>query len=164
MQEVISNIVSKSKFSKKQAFETYMNKCLHYFEPMEDQTPRKNKSVIFRMDVFFKDIGTFINELGKDKKYETGATILFIIFEELGLNLDECECFILYHLRDLGKFRKKESTLLSELSSMWGQHKEYKLEGDDFSRAIRSLRDEKVINYRKGNLHLNPNVVIHYRN
>ncbi|MDB9787029.1 hypothetical protein OAB57_02900, partial [Bacteriovoracaceae bacterium] len=98
----------------------------------------------------------FVNDLGKDRKYEMGVNLLEVILSELELKNDRTECFILFHLRDLGKFRIKEAKLHQELMSLWGQYKDYKLNNADFSHSLKNLMRTKVVIYRRGSISLNP--------
>jgi len=167
MQEVIDNIVEKISFTKKDAFSVFLNQCIHPYtckeEEEERELQRQYKSVVFKMSFFFKNFSPFINENGRDKKYESGVEALFLISEELGIEIDKSECFILFHLRDQGKFKIKESKLLKELKDIWGQYKHYALDDQDFSAALRNLRDERIINYRKGSLLVSPTIILRYK-
>lgn len=169
IEETILNIVEKVKFNKKEHFGAFLGKCIHRFHREDEsdrESQRKHKSVVFKTDAFFKNFTSFQNEFGKDKIYLAGVEALHAICEELAIELEPEECFILYHLRGLGKFRMKEEKLYSELKGLWGQpqYKEFAIEDkQDFSAAIRALRDAKVVDYRRGNMTLNPTVIIRYR-
>lgn len=164
MQETIDSIVEKTNFSKKQLYSEFLRKCIHESNDSTRSTYAVHENVAFKLDAFFKGFSSFINEFGKDKKYEAGVEALSKICEELGIDMDKEECFILFHLRDLGKFRMKESKLLEELQTLWkSQYKEYAMIDQDFSHALKSLMRKKFIDYRRGNLHLNPTVIIRYR-
>ncbi len=166
IEQIIDNIVENANFHKKESFKQFLTKCIYqYYRPEEadKESTREYKSIVFKADYFYKNFSPFINEYGKDKKYEAGVKALSAICEELKIEISKDECFILFHLRDLGKFRIKEDKLLKELKSLWGQYKEYALEGQDFSHALRTLRNERVIQYRKGNILVSPTVIIRYR-
>ena len=166
MQEIIDNIIEKISFTKKDSFSMLLNQCIHTYtrkEEEEREQRRNYRSVIFKMDYFFKNFSPFINELGKDKKYEAGIEALSIISEELGIEIDKSECFILFHLRNQGKFKIKESKLLMELKKIWGQYKHYALDDQEFSAALRNLRNERAIDYRKGNLQISPTIILRYK-
>ena len=163
MKETIENIMENIKFSKKQNFEKFLNTCLHYSGDSSESTYSVHKNVVFKIDTFFKGFSSFINEFGKDKKYEAGVHAIKTICYELAIDIDEEECFIFFHLRDLGKFRMKESKLHDELKSLWGNYPQYKLSDQDFSYALKSLMRKKFIEYRKGNLHLKTSMIIRYR-
>ena len=164
MEEKFNKIVENISFKKKQLFKIHLDKCLSLYFPEKAEEDPRYTGVIFRIQDFFKGFTPFINEHGKDKKYEAGVEVLNLIFEELELEIDKEECFMIFHLRDLGKFRKKESDFLKELKGLWGTYKDYKLDDLEFSHALRNLRNNKIIKYRKGNLHLNQNIILYYKN
>ena len=116
------------------------------------------------MDELFKGFRDFQNFYGRDKKYRAAVHALSIIFEELGIEIEPEECFILYHPKDLGKFRKK-TDLKKELKDLWSQHpyKEYTLDDGDFSACLKSMMRSNLIDYRKGNLHSRRSVIIRYK-
>jgi len=164
--EEIENIVEKISFTKKDSFSNFLAKCIKPYinkDESDRESQRTFRSIIFSIDVFFKNFSPFINERGADKKYEAGVEALYLISEEIKLNLDESECFILFHLRDLGKFRIKQSKLYEELQKVWGQYKHYRLDEQDLSAALRVMRKNKIIEYRRGNLQLATSVIIRYR-
>ena len=164
--EEIENIVEKISFTKKSSFSDFLAKCIKpYVNPDESdrESQRTFRSIIFNLDFFLKNFAPFINEHGKDKKYEAGVEALYLISEEIKLDLDESDCFILFHLRDLGKFRIKQSKLYEELQKAWSQYKHYRLDEQDFSKALRAMRKSKVIEYRKGNLQLASTIIIRYK-
>lgn len=164
MEETLNNIVEKAKFQKKDLFHDLMRKCIHVSNDSTKSTYAIHDNIVFKVETLFKGLTPFINEYGKDKKYEAGVEALSTICEELGLDIDKEECFILFHIRDLGKFRKKESELLDELKPLWkGQYQDFALSDQDFSYALRGLMQKKFIDYRRGNLHLKPSVIIRYR-
>lgn len=163
MLEIVENIREKISFEKKEAFSKHLNRCIEYVKGTEEGHASNFTSVIFKMDQFFKGFSPFISECGKDKKYEAGVEALSLIFEELGVEMEKSECFILFHLRGLGKFKIKESKLYEELRSLYGEYKSYALEQKELSYALRGLMKGKFINYRKGNIQINPQALIRYR-
>ena len=94
---------------------------------------------------------------------EISTRVKEIVAEQLGVELDKEECFILFHIRDIGKFRLKEAKLKSEMTILWREYKEYALCDQDFSYALKSLMKKKFIEYRRGSIQLNPNVIYRYR-
>ncbi|MCO4795167.1 MAG: hypothetical protein KC493_15730 [Bacteriovoracaceae bacterium] len=163
MEETINAIVEKIRFEKKQKFSELITKAIYICKDTEKGPRAAHDNVVFKIDTLFAGFPDFINEFGKDKKYEAGVEALSVICEELGVDIDKEECFILFHLRDLGKFRLKESKLHAELKILWRQYKNYELNDQDFSRSLKSLMRMKFINYRKGNLQINKTVLIRYK-
>jgi len=163
MQETIDNIVEKARFQDKELFGELIKKCVQVSNDSAKSTYAIHDNVIFKVEVLFKNFAKFIDEFGKDNKYEAGVEVLSVICEELGIEIDKEECFILFHIRDLGKFRMKESKLLDELKPLWKKYKDYALDDQDFSYALKSLMRKDFIQYRRGNLHIKPSVIIRYR-
>lgn len=163
MEETIANILEKIEFQKKTSFGKLLEKSLGIAHADTKSTYAVHENVVFRVNELFKGFSSYINEFGKDKKYEAGVHALMTICEELAVDIEKEECFILFHLRDLGKFRKKESELLNELTKVWHNYPDYKMEKNDLTYALKNLMRMKFISYRKGNLHLNPNIIIRYR-
>ncbi len=163
MEEIIANIVEKINFDKKVVLTDLLNKCIRLSTDSGHSSYAVHENIIFKMDLFFKGFPAFIHEFGKDKKYEAGVEALSVITDELGFDIDKSECFILFHLRDQGKFRMKESTLHDQLKIQWNQYKHYALEDQAFSYALKNLMRMKFISYRKRNLHILPTVIVRFR-
>jgi len=164
MQETIDRIVEKLNFKNSDKFGILLSKCIKVSDDSTKSTYAVHDNVIFKMDVLFKGFSPWNNEFGKENKYESGVAALSTIFEELGVEIEKSECFILFHIRDLGKFRMREDKLKAELIPLWkSTYKHYALEGNDFSYAIKNLMRLKLIDYRRGNLHLKPFVLLRYK-
>jgi len=165
MEETFANILEKISFEKKDLFEKLLLKSIHTCKDSSKSTYAIHDNVIFKLDAFFKGFLDFQNAYGRDKRYIAGVEALMVIGEELGIDMDRDECFILYHIRDLGKFRMRESKLHDELKILWKQppYRDFALVDQDFSYALKSLMKKSFIEYRRGNLHLNPSVLIRYK-
>jgi hypothetical protein len=163
MQETIERIVETIKFEKKDLFEKHLKKCIHISKDTHKSTYAKEENVIFHLETFFKGFSPFNNELGKDFKLEAGVEALYVILNELCVEVEKEECFILFHLRELGKFRLSEKKLRSELQELWKKYKHYNLDDSDFAYALKSLMRNDLITYRSRNLHLCSSVLIRYR-
>ena len=163
MQEVIDDIVEKSFTQKKELFSKLLSKCIYKSKSFATVDEFRFESVIFSVDKLFKGFSPFINELGKDTKYESGVAALSTILEELDIEVDKNECFMLFHMRDLGKFRINEAKLHHELKTLWKKYPHYYLEDIEFSYSLKNLMRKKLINYRRVSVYLNPSVLIHYR-
>ena len=163
MPEDIENIVESIEFEKKEEFRILLQKSIQVSTDSSNDELLENPNLVFKLDTFFKGFPLFINEFGKDKKYRAGVHALKTILENLGVDIEEEDCFILFHVRDLGKFRKREEKLYAELTELWGRYKDYKLEKQDFSYSLKELMRKKLIGYRRGNITFNPSVLIRYR-
>ncbi|MCT4643026.1 MAG: hypothetical protein N4A33_12115 [Bacteriovoracaceae bacterium] len=163
MEEIIESILEKSTFSKKEIFKKILNKSLHYYNDSTKESYSEHKSIMFRFSILFKEFSSLINEKGKNKQYEAGVEALRIICDEIAIDLEDSELFILFHLRNLGKFRKKETDLKDELDKLWKTYPHYELSSSDFSYTLKNLMRAKFITYRRGNLYLNQSVLVRYR-
>lgn len=163
MEETIAQIIENIDFQNKQLFEQLLKKSIHKSNDSCVSSYAVHDNLVFKLDTFFKGLPPFDNEYGKNNKYLAGAHALNVVFEKLGFDLDANECFMLFHLRKLGRFRMKESNLHTDLKKLWSQHPEFTMDDLSFSYGIKNLMRSKIINYRKGNLTLNPSMIIRYK-
>lgn len=163
MQEVIESILENSKFEKEEKFKELLQKSLKVADESTKSTYAIYDNIIFKIETFFKNFEAFQNEFGKDKKYLAGVHALRIITDELGFEFEDQELFVLYHLKDLGKFKIREQKLEQELVKPWNNHKEFKLEGSDLTYALKDLMRAKFIEYRRGLISTNSNVLVRFR-
>lgn len=166
LSEAFENILEKIEFKKHQQFAEFLPKLIHVSNDSSKSTYAMYNNMVFKLDEFFKGMPNFQNEFGKDKKYLAGVHVLRAITDELGFELDDEELFMIYHLRDLGKFRKREKDLHDELKKLWDQpqYKEFALGDQDFSHALKNLMRAKFIDYRRGNLHIKPSLIVRFKN
>jgi hypothetical protein len=163
MQEVIQAIVDRVQFENKEKVQSFLNTCIKVSKDSNISTYAVHDNVHFKTYDFFKGLNKLTNDITKDKRLAISVDTLSVALEELGIELDPGEVFIVYHLRDQGKFRMKESKLKEQLKGMWGQNKEYALDDGEFSYALKSLMRKGIIEYRKGNLSLKPGFIISYK-
>jgi hypothetical protein len=163
MEELIDSIVEKVGFTREDQFKTYLLKCIHVSKDTVKSTYAVHDNMALKLDRFFAGFSPWNNECGKGNIMEAGVKVLCAICDALDIEVTPEECFILFHLREQGKFRKKESDLHKELKILWRQHKQFAMEDGDFSYALKNLMRKKFINYRRGNLHINNTVIINYR-
>lgn len=157
MREIIQGILDKVQLDNKEPFSKFLYKCI------KQSKEHTSITQIFRINVFFEGIGKFANTLPKDKRLLFGVTTLEAILSTLGFLIEPEEAFVLYHLRDLGKFKIKDDKLFEQLKEPWGLNKEYVLTTQDFSLTIKALRHMGLIEYRKGSINLKPNITITYK-
>ena len=163
MNETYENICEKIAFNRKDEFHKLLTKSIHVSNDSGKSTYAVHDNVIFKMNVFFKGFSPFHNEIAKGKSYEAGVHALSVIFEELAVEVEKEECFILFHIRNLGKFRLREDKLLKELKDKWHEYKAYTIPDQEFTRALKNMMRTGLIDYRKGNLHLKPSLLIRYK-
>lgn len=112
---------------------------------------------------FFKELPRTLNGIKRSELYEKGAKLLCLIFNKLDVDVTEQECFVLFHFRELGKFRTKEKKVFNELKVEWGLHKDYSLDEPDFLEAVRELKNHGFIGHRRGSITLNEACVFRYK-
>jgi hypothetical protein len=121
------------------------------------------ESISLKLGILLEGLSFFANSKGKELSMKVGADTLLSIVQALQFEMDPEEAFLLFSLRNLGKFRKKESDLHKELKAHWKKFPEYEMGDQDFSHSLKSLMRDKFIQYRKGSIHLNPSFVIRYK-
>lgn len=161
-EDLYNDIFERVDFTAMDKFEALIKKTISRAVINGEDNPNIT-SVSFKCQQLLEGLGPFANSQGKEKAYEVGAQTLLSITNALQFDLDEGEAFLLFHLRGLGKFRKREADLLKELKKLWEKNPEYAMEDREFSRALKNLMRDKFIQYRKGNILLNPSFVIRYR-
>ncbi len=164
MEEMISAILERSNIENKEKLSLFLSRCIKASPNTARSTYSEHENVLFMTDVFFDELKKITNDVTNEKKFLLGVETLFITLEELGLPVEKQDAFIVYQLKDLGKFKIKDKKLLSDLKGLWGQYKEYTVEESDFMYTIKNLMRMGIVNYRKGNLNLKQSIVISYKN
>lgn len=164
MQEVIEAILQRVSFEDKDKIKSFLYKCLKVSDDTYRSTYATHDNILFKLDAFFAGLPKIVNHVTKDKKFTLGIETLTIILEELAVEVEKEEVFILFHLKDLGKFSIRDSKLQTELKNVWAQHKEYAVEDQDFMRSIKTLMRLGLIDYRKGNLKNKKSLLVRYKN
>ncbi|WP_412463184.1 hypothetical protein [Halobacteriovorax sp. RT-2-6] len=165
LQETLEEILERVEFKKMDQFEELLHKCIHVSNDSSKSTYAIYENMVFKLDAFFKGFVNFQNEFGKDKKYIAAVHALSAICYGLGIELEDEELFIIYHLKDQGKFRKREKDLHAELKNLWAgyPYKEFAMADVDFSHSLKNLMRAKFIDYRRGNLHINQSLIIRFK-
>lgn len=160
--EIIQEVKESFEFTAMDKFEDLIKKSVTKAVIIGEDNPDL-RSVSLKFGNLLDGLGFFANSKGKEHAPKIGADTLLSIAQSLQFEMDPEEAFLLFSLRGLGKFRKKEAELLKDLKGLWKRFPEYELSDQDFSRALKSLMRDKFIQYRKGSIHLNPSFVIRYR-
>lgn len=161
-EEIYSEILGKVEFTAIDKFEALIRKSISRAVINGEDNPNI-VSVSFKWSDLLDGLFYFANINGKESAPEDGAKVLLVILEALQYEYDVEDTFILFQLTRLGKFRKREADLLSDLKALWIKNPDYEMSDRDFSRALKVFMRDKFINYRKGNLTLNPSFIIRYR-
>jgi len=112
--------------------------------------------------LLLEGLAPFANSKGKEGSLVLGTQTFLDITEVLEFELDESDAFLVYHLRKIGKFRKREADLLQELTALWKVYPRYEISKQEFSRSLKELMRAKLIQYRRGNITLSPSFIIRY--
>lgn len=162
LDEVYSEIYENVDFTAMDKFEVLIGKTIKKAIIEREDNPNIY-SVAFKFGELLDGLTFFASSKGKEHTMKLGSETLLTITQALQFELDPEEAFLLFHLRGLGKFRKRETDLHNELKKLWKQFPEYEMDDRDFSRSLKGLMRDKFINYRRGNILLNPSFVIRYR-
>lgn len=163
LEEIYKTILEKIDVTAMDKFESLLRKSIT-LAYIPDHGPRPGIEVIsFKQGLLLEALGKFSRSNDKDHAMIHGAQNLQTVLEGLQFEFDESECFVLYQLRKLGRFRKREKDLLAELKRLWKSFPDLELTDVEFSHTLKDLMREKLISYRKGVIQLNSSFVIRYR-
>lgn len=167
MLESLENIIEVAVEQKLCHHEKHLRHLLsNCFSIVSDSVEEKGiemADVHFNESKFFKDLSKTLNGIKRSDLYRCGAELFCLIFNTLNVEVTKEECFIFFHLRDLGKFRTKEDKVFNELKGEWGIHKDFKLEKEDFEEAVRELKNHGFIGHRRGTITLSESTVFRYK-
>lgn len=162
LEELYAKILEKVDFTATDKFEALLRKCITR-AVIHEQDPKPNMvNVSFKLPLLLEGLTPFANSKGKESLLALGTQTFLTITDVLEFELDESEAFLVFHLRKLGKFRKREADLLQELTLLWKEHPEYEMSKQEFSRSLKELMRAKLIQYRRGNITLSPSFIIRY--
>ena len=163
LEEIYNKITENVDFTAMDKFEALLRKTITR-AVIHDHDPKPHISnVSFKLADLLVGLNTFASSKGKAHTLRLGTETFLTITHALQYELDETEAFLMFHLRSLGRFRKREADLLQELTKLWQQYPEYEMTKHEFSRALKELMRSKFIEYRRGNLHLTQSFIIRYK-
>jgi len=163
MQERIDSILERMDFEDKEKALSFLLKCIHPSTDTPKSTYATEENILFKIDTFFIELKKLTNQIPKNNRFILEVDTLNIVLEELGIEIDKEEAFIFYHMKDLGKFRIKDSKLKEQLKQPWAQNKEYAIDDKDYPRALKNLMRANLIDFRRGNMTLKKGIVLSYR-
>ncbi len=114
----------------------------------------------FKLQIFLKGLESVINEVPKKEKMNTIVKIMQITFEKLGYEVEPNEAYVLYQIRDLGRFRLKDDKLWKDLEKSWGEHPQFRFEKSDYKVILNGLKNIRFIDTRRGSITLGENIII----
>lgn len=162
LEEVYNTILDKVDVTATDKFEKLLQESITVaFLPEHDPKPGI-ETISFKFGQLLEGLDRFSRYQDKDKALVHGTENLLAVLEGLQFEIDESECFLLYQLRKIGRFRKREKDLSAELKMLWKTFPQFELSDGEFSRSLKSLMREKLIHYRKGVIQINPSFVIRY--
>ncbi len=163
MQETIEAILERIELNKKDELAKWLGRAITTSEDSTTRTTQTHENVLFKTDVFFEGLNQALNETVKEKKLLAGVNLVEVILDELGFEIDKEDAFVIYHLRDLGKFKITDKKLKEQLKGLWGQHKEYTLNDQEFARTLKHLMRMGLLDFRKGNMTMKKSIIIRYK-
>lgn len=118
-------------------------------------------SIDFRYQKFLKGLDPLLNNVKSNQTTQVAVDLLHSIFELIGVEIDKDECFLLYEMRDLGKFRLKEDQFYIDLEKKW-RGSDFVLSKVDYKEALKGLKNGDLINFRRGSITLNESLIMRY--
>ena len=119
-----------------------------------------NPATELRFQHFLRGLRQLVSEYKIKEGMDVMITIIETTFDAWGYEISRQECFLLYHLKDLGKFRIKDDKYFSQMEEQWATFKDYKMEKDEFKQSLKDLKNIKFIDLRRGAITFNPVVVL----
>ena len=113
-----------------------------------------------KLQIFLKGIELVLSEVSKKEKMELILKIMVVTFSKIGFEISDKEAFVLYEIRDLGKFRLKDSKLFSDLEKSWNASPDYRVDKSEFKVIINELKNIKFIDTRRGSITLGESIII----
>ena len=113
-----------------------------------------------RIQHFLRGLKPLVSEFKQKQAMDAIVTVIETLFETWGYEFSRGECFLIYHLKDLGKFRLKDDKFFTQLEGEWKQHKDYVLDQSEFKQSLKDLKNLKFLEYRRGTIIFNSVIVL----
>lgn len=163
MQDVLEAILNKFDIDHHEKLSTVLTKSISVSNDTAKSTYATSDNLLFQIDTFFEQLKRMTNQMPKKTRFPLELNILQATLEELGIEIEKEETFIFYHMKDLGKFRIKDTKLKEQLKSPWSENKEYSLDDNEYPRALKNLMRLDLIEFRRGNMTIKKSIVLRYR-
>ena len=156
MDEILGDIQLKNqaKFSK------LLSQCM-VLQRMLNSMDLDNPVYEFKIQKFFKELPPLLSEYPRKERMSLILELSQNIFKHFGYELSLSECFVLFELREIGKFRLKDDKFFATLDKSWQEYSDYRLDKDEFKYALKELKNIKLIDLRRGAIMMSPEVVLH---
>jgi hypothetical protein len=161
MSNIKANILEKLELKNEKSLSWLLDECINRKTAL-NKVPGEEDTFEFRYQKFLKGMDTILNGQGKNNAPHVAVKILITVMEEFKIDISEEEAFIIYNLRDLGKFKEKDKKLFGNLKGQWGSLKAYALEETEFNETLRELKNVGLLELRKGAISLPQNVVVRF--
>ena len=147
IEQVLNGIVLKNE----QKFMSHLNQCLTSIKRLNSM---EVDHAVYELQIqkFLRGLGPLLSEFKNKDRMSIIINLIKNLFAFYEYELEPEECYILYHLKDLGKFRIKDDTLFNDLQKSWKEFPDYELEKSDFKDAVKGLKNVKLIDSRKGSI------------
>lgn len=144
-------ILEKIEIKNEMALSTLLNKNLTLQRNLNSMTLEK-PVVEFKIQHFLRGLDSIVSEMKKQDAMEAKMLIIQTLFENWDYSLSLPECFVIYQLRDLGKFRLKDDKFMQQLTPLWQSFPDYELDKTELKQSLKDLKNLKVLDYRKGTI------------
>ncbi len=114
----------------------------------------------FKIPKFLLGIKAVLNEVPKAQIMDKTIDLILLVLDQLDYEISREEAFVLYSLKDLGRFRMKDSKLFSDLESLYSTHPSYRLDKSDFKDVLKELKNVGLIELRRGAIMLSERLMI----
>ena len=163
MQDTIEQILERVALAKKDGFTRTLNQSIVVSTDSGKRTEATHDNCTFKVHLFFDGLAKALNETPKINRMLAGVDILEIVLEELGFDSEREDAFLIYQLKDLGKFRITDKKFKDQMNALWGEHKDFILTDQEYSHTLKVLMRMGIIDYRRGNLSLKKEMLIRYK-
>lgn len=120
----------------------------------------ENPVTEFKVQHFLRGLKPLVSEYKAKEGMDIIVSLIEIVLKQWGYEMSRPECFVIYQLKDLGKFRIKDDKLFTQLQSEWSQYKDYSMDSEEFKQSLKDLKNIKFIDLRRGAITFNPVVIL----
>lgn len=157
MERLFENIIERINLKESEYLKNLLKNSIKRFK--EDKP-----DIYFGIVTFLQGSSTLRNgSYQNNNKYETELFAFKVVCDELGFALEDEECFVLFHLRNLGKFKIKEDKLLQELKTLWKEYPKYAMEDRELTYSLKELKKLKFISYRRSTIQISNGLSVIYK-
>lgn len=108
--------------------------------------------VELKIQHFLRGLRPLVSEYKAKEGMDAIVTIIRTLFEQWGYEFGPEECFVLYHMKDFGKFRIKDDKFYNDLQTEWSKFNEYRIEKNELKQILTDFKNLKFLEYRRGTI------------